>query len=129
MADLFHWYGNDLVPSAGGDLLTIEGTVKGQQSIVRRLLTAALSYIWEVNYGAGLGNFIGKAIPASSVAAVIRAQMYLEVAVSQTPPPVVTVTAISNGFNVVIQYVDGQTGAPSVLNFQVTPDPDNGNAA
>lgn len=120
MADLFHWYGNDLVASPSGDLATIEGTVKGQQAVLRRLLTIVQSYIWETNYGAGLSQYIGNAASSKTIEGVIRAQLYLESAVAQNPVPVVVVSPITGGFNIVIQYVDAATGAPSVLNFSVT---------
>lgn len=119
MADLFHWFGNDLVASPNGDLQTIDGTVKGQQAIVRRLLTIAQSYIWEINYGAGLSQFIGKTSTAKNIEGVIRAQLYLEADVAQNPVPIVVVTPISSGFNIVIQYVDAGNGS-TVLNFNVT---------
>ena len=78
MADLFHWFGNDLQVDPSGDLLTVEGTVKGQQSIVRRLLTAAFGYIFEITYGAGLSAFIGTPTALAAVEGVIRSQLYLE---------------------------------------------------
>lgn len=119
MADLFHWFGNDLQVSPNGDLLTVSGTVGGQQAVIRRLLTATLSYPWEPTYGAGLSSFIGTPSSLKIVEGVIRSQLYLEQAVSQNPPPVITVTAITNGLNVVIQYADANTGAPAALNFNV----------
>jgi hypothetical protein len=125
MADLFQWFGNDLVAASNGDLQVIEGTVKGEQAVVRRLMTPVLSYIWEPGYGAGLGQYIGNAASAAAIQGVIRSQLYLEASVSQNPTPTISVTPISNGFNVVIQYVDAQTGAPAVLNFSVTPPDDN----
>lgn len=119
MADLFHWFGYDLQAAPNGDLLVVSGTVAGQQSVVRRLLTKVLGYIFETTYGAGLSDFVGSASSLSTVEGVIRSQLYLEQAVSQNPSPVVTVSPIANGLNVVIQYNDAQTGTPSVLNFNV----------
>jgi hypothetical protein len=117
--DLFHWFGNDLEASPSGDLLLSSGTVNGQQNLIRRLMTPAQAYIFEVTYGAGLSQFIGTPTALLVVQGLIRAQLYLEQAVAQTPTPSVTVTAIANGLNVVIQYVDAQTGAPAMLNFNV----------
>lgn len=119
MADLFHWFGNDLQSSPNGDLQVVSGTVNGQQSLIRRLMTITQAYIFEVTYGAGLSSFIGTPTSLQTVEGVIRSQLYLEQAVAQTPTPVVTVSAIANGLNVVIQYVDAQTGAPAMLNFNV----------
>jgi hypothetical protein len=118
-ADIFHWFGYDLQVAPNGDLAIVNGTVAGQQSIVRRLLTKVLGYIFETTYGAGLSDYIGSALSLGAVEGVIRAQLYLEQSVSQNPSPVVTVSPIAGGLNVVIQYSDAQTGAPSVLNFNV----------
>lgn len=121
MADLFHWYGQDLSADSSGDLMTVEGTVKGQQFVIRRLLTVPLTYIWDIIFGGGLSTYIGTPTGAATIDGVIRTQLFLEPAVSQTPIPVITVTPISSGLNVVIQYVDDDTGAPAVLNFNVVP--------
>jgi hypothetical protein len=120
MADLFHWFGSDLVASPNGDLQTIEGTVKGQQAVLRRLLTIAGTYIWEITYGAGLPAYLGNTTDAKTLQGIIRAQLYFEASVSQNPIPVINVTPITGGFNIVIQYVDAASGAPAVLAFNVT---------
>ena len=119
MADLFHWIGNDLSPASNGDLATVEGTVKGQQFLVRRLLTNPGTYIFELLYGAGLASYIGTPTGVAAVKAIVTSQLYLEKSVSQTPQPTVSVTAITNGVNVIVQYVEADTGAPVVLNFNV----------
>lgn len=121
MADLFEWYGQDLQVDPSGDLLTVEGTVKGQQLVIRRLLTVALTYIWQPSYGAGLSTYLGTPSTGKTIEGVIRTQLYLEQAVSQSPIPTIIVTTISSGLNVIIQYVDAQTGAPAILNFNVSP--------
>lgn len=119
MAELFHWFGNDLQVSPSGDLATVEGTVKGQQLVVKRLLTKVQGYIFELPYGAGLAAYIGTATAPQTIEAIVRAQLLIETSVAKTPVPTVTVTPISNGLNIIIQYVDAQTGAPAMLNFNV----------
>lgn len=119
MADLAHWFDQDLQVSATGDTLTIDGTLLGQQRVLRRLLTNPGDYIWEPTYGAGLPAYVGQALDAGSLQALILTQMLLESAVSQTPPPVVTVKAITGGVFAQILYVDSDTGKQVNLSFDV----------
>jgi hypothetical protein len=119
--DLAHWFGQDLNVSASGDLLTVDGTAKGQQRILRRLLTNPGDYIWEPTYGAGLASKIGQPFDADACEAIIRSQLFLEPVVSRTPAPVISVTQITNGLYVQIQYTDSDTGQIVPLSFSVTP--------
>jgi hypothetical protein len=119
--DLAHWFGQDLNAAASGDLLTVDGTAKGQQRVLRRLLTNGGDYIWEVAYGAGLAAKIGQPFDASACEAVIRSQIFLEACVSRTPAPVISVSEIANGLFVQIQYTDSDTGQIVPLSFTVTP--------
>ena len=127
-ADLAHWFGQDLNVAASGDLLTVSGTVKGQQRILRRLLTngpiapaLAGDYIWEPSYGAGLAAKIGQPFDADACRALIRAQLALEPVVAQSPAPSITVSQVESGLYVQIKYVDSDTGQLVPLSFQVTP--------
>jgi hypothetical protein len=54
------------------------------------------------------------------VEAVLRAQMFMEACVSQTPPPTVQVSQITNGLSINISYFDAQTADPVYLAFSVT---------
>ena len=54
-------WGGDLTINATGDLQLSTGTQLGQQRVLRRLLTNAADYIWQPDYGAGLGQFVGAA--------------------------------------------------------------------
>lgn len=119
--DLAHWFGQDLNVAASGDLLTADGTAKGQQRILRRLLTNPGDYIWEPTYGAGLAAKIGLPFDASAVEAIIRSQLFLEAAVARSPAPVISVVQITNGLSVAIQYADSDTGQIVPLSFNVTP--------
>jgi hypothetical protein len=122
MADLAHWFDDDLQVSATGDLLTIDGTVLGQQRVVRRLLTNPGSYIWHPEYGAGLPSYVGQTLDKDAIGALILSQLLLESAVSQSPPPQVTVTPITGGVFVQILYVDSDTGKQVNLSFDVFPE-------
>ena len=119
--DLAHWFGQDLNVAASGDLLTVDGTLKGQQRVLRRLLTNPGDYIWEPTYGAGLASKIGQPFDAEACAALVKSQIFLEAAVSRIPAPTITVTQISNGLFVSIAYTDSETGSPVALSFSVTP--------
>jgi hypothetical protein len=119
--DLAHWFGQDLNAAASGDLLTVDGTVKGQQRVLRRLLTNPGDYIWEPTYGAGLASKIGQPFDAAACEALVQAQMFLEPAVAKSPAPVISVTEITNGLFVSISYTDSDTGQVVPLSFSVTP--------
>jgi hypothetical protein len=121
--DLYHYYGNDLTVSNLGDLATVSGITLGQQRILRRLLTPPGSYIWELNYGAGIGSYVG--LPLDSVLlkqiqGVITQQMLLETSVAQTPPPIINLTANQNMLFCNIQYTDAPTKTLQVLSFNVS---------
>lgn len=120
-ADLAHWFGQDLNASASGDILTVNGTARGQQRVLRRLLTNPGDYIWEPTYGGGLAAKIGEPFSAPAMVALIRSQMALESVVARDPAPIINVAQVSNGFYVQIQYVDSDTGETVPLNFTVTP--------
>lgn len=119
--DLAHWFGQDLNVAASGDLLTVDGVTKGQQRVLRRLLTNPGDYIWEPTYGAGLASKIGQPFDAAACAALVKSQIYLEPSVARDPAPVITVTQLTNGLFVSIAYTDAQTGQPNLLRFDVTP--------
>lgn len=119
--DLAHWFGQDLNVAASGDLLTVDGTVKGQQRVLRRLLTNPGDYIWEPSYGAGLAAKIGQPFDAATCEALVKAQIFLEPAVARDPAPVISVTQIADGLFVSIQYTDSDTGQIVPLSFSVTP--------
>ena len=120
MPDIYEYVGDDIQTSPTGDLATVEGTLEGQQRVLRRLLTAPGSYIWHPTYGAGLGQFIGKPQTAAQIQGIVRAQMLLEASVAQNPAPTVSVTFTPSGvFTVNIGYVDAQTGTSLTLSFDV----------
>lgn len=124
LADLYNYIGADLLPSATGDLQTATNTLRGQQRVLRRLLTNPGDYIFHPTYGAGLPRYIGQPADVPKLTALIRGQMLLEDAVAQNPAPVVTVTPIANaaggGFFVSIKYVDAPSGQPVTLDFNVS---------
>jgi hypothetical protein len=117
--DLAHFIGSDLTVAASGDLLTVDGILKGRQRVLRRLLTNKGAYIWEAAYGGGLAAQIGQPFDAEAVQAVIQAQIFLEASVARSPAPTISVTEIPNGLVVSISYIDSETGAVVPLSFDV----------
>lgn len=132
MKDLAHFIGGDIAVSATGDLQTVEDALKGQQRILRRLLTNPLrkdssgnpisqaDYIWHPDYGAGLGWYIGRTLNISEIRAVIRSQILLESCVAKSPEPVITLKEIPNGISCKLQYNDANSKTAQTLSFDVT---------
>jgi hypothetical protein len=92
MYDIFLEWGGDLVVGISGDLALATGSDVTSQRVCRRLLTNSGDYLWNLDYGGGLAQFVG--IPANPVdiEAVIMDQLLLETAVPTTPAPQVTTT-------------------------------------
>jgi len=123
MPDLSHQWGSDLSAGATGDLVTSEGSLLGQQRLLRRLLTNPGDYIWQLDYGAGLSRFIGLPGNALQIRALIRSQIFKEPIVARDPEPVINVDlsaeAMSGLAYVQIRYVDASTGETQILSFSV----------
>jgi len=123
MFDLSHQWASDLSTGPTGDLALVNGSTLGQQRVLRRLMTNPGDYIWHMNYGAGLAQFIGQPCNASQIQAIIRSQIFKEATVARTPEPVITVQSdqISGAGSVYVQirYVDAATGQTQVLSFSV----------
>jgi phage baseplate assembly protein W len=120
MGDFSHNFGSDFDLNASGDLLYVTGDAEAQQHIIKRLLTAAGAYIWRLDYGAGLGQFVGQPANATAIVNVIRSQIFQEATVAQVPEPVVTINVNPNDtVGVTINYYDAVSGAASVLSFSL----------
>lgn len=120
MADLSHLRGSDLQIGPTGDLAIATGATETQQRILRRLLTNAGDYIWQLAYGGGLPAMVGKTVDGQAIAAIVRAQCLAETAIAPTPEPVVTATATPDGtVTVSVQYTDATTGTAQLLSFPV----------
>ena len=120
MTDLAHNIGADLSLSAGGDLATSTGTQAGQERVLRRLLTNSGDYLWSLDYGAGLPSMIGQPAAPTRIAAIARAQMMQEAAVSRSPAPSADVTSDNAGTVMLhIRYADAATGDTATLSVPV----------
>ncbi len=131
MNDLDQYFGSDISLTNTGDLMPVSGTAKGQQRIVRRLMTNPATmnpdgstnvgdYLWHQDYGAGLPAKIGTVFNEAELRALIRGQMLLESCVAKSPEPQIGVQKIANGIAVSIIYNDAQTNAQQYLSFDVT---------
>ena len=120
MPELTHLWGTDLAVGPTGDLAVVTGTNAGQQRVLRRLLTNPGDYIWQLDYGAGLAQFIGQPGGESAIRAAIRGQIFKEQAVARTPEPLIDVQFANTGaVYVQIRYADATTGATQILSFTV----------
>ena len=117
MADIAHVIGCDLTISSTGDLSLVDTSLWTQQRVLRRLITNAGDYIWQLSYGGGLAAMVGATISAQQAAAIIRKQMSLEAAISSLPEPRVVIQS-DQGTTVfaTVSYQDAQTGTSQTLN-------------
>src|SRR5579884_3074560 len=115
MADVGHYFSGDLQLGAAGDLLAVDSFLESNQRILRRLLTNAGDYLWQPKYGAGLPARIGAPRDDAETESLIRAQMYLEQSVSQSPVPQIAASPIPNGLDVKIRYVEVDSNQPTTL--------------
>lgn len=121
--EIGQYFGNDINLSASGDLLDVNGSLRTQQRLLRRLLTSPGSYIWHLNYGAGLGRFVGVNLSrqkSDEIKSLITSQLYLEESVAKQPAPVITLASVDGTtLSCRIIYYDAVTQAPFTLSFTV----------
>jgi hypothetical protein len=120
MHDIFHEWGTDLTVGSSGDLAVSTDTDMINQRVCRRLLTNAGDYLWNLDYGGGLAQFVGAPADTGDIEAIVRDQLELESAIPTTPAPQVSVRVVdaANGYVVAsIAYADPSTMAPVQLNI------------
>lgn len=120
MADLSLQFGGDLSIGPTGDLAVADMQGLTQQRVLRRLLTNPGDYIWQLNYGAGLGQFVGRPGVPDLISGVIRTQMQLEPQVMQSPAPTVSASVSDDGTVMAsVSYVDAATDQTALLSFSI----------
>lgn len=120
MWDAASVWGGDLAISAGGDVALTNGAPLSEQRVLRRLLTNSAAYLWHLDYGAGLGAYVGTTATINTIGGVVRAQMRLEQSVSQATPPTVATQGLSPGcIGVSISYLLAPDNTTQVLSFSV----------
>jgi hypothetical protein len=128
--DINHLWGNDIAAGSSGDLATVDGAVRNQQRILRRLLTNPQAinadgsitpgdYAQHTDYGAGLPQYVGALYDPAKIRARIRGQMLLEDSVARMPEPQIDVQQIDQGISCSIIYTDTTTGTSQTLSFNV----------
>ena len=122
MNDIFHSWGGDLQVGSGGDLAISTGSDVITQRVLRRLLTNPGGYLWNLDYGGGLAQFVGANADHAYISGVVTTQLALESAVPTTPPPTVSVSIVNaaNGYVVAnISYADPNSSTPVQLSLPV----------
>ncbi|MDE8348943.1 MAG: hypothetical protein POG74_05585 [Acidocella sp.] len=120
MSDFSLWFGGDLSVGPTGDIALADNSVLAEQRVLRRLLTNAGDYIWQLGYGAGLGQFVGRPGAPAIIAGITRTQMLLEAGVAATPAPVIVAdSAVDGTVNLAVQYADANTAAVRSLSFSI----------
>ncbi len=123
MADAWHRFGGDLSIGPTGDIGCALGATMVQQRLLRRLLTNPGDYVWNPDYGAGLGRFVGDPVDLARIQAVVRGQVLREAAVARRPEPEIDVAADRVGtVSVQIRYAEADTGVTRSLAFTVSGD-------
>ena len=119
MYDLSLDWEADLVVASGGDLDLSVGSDTISQRVFRRLLTNPGDYIWNLDYGGGLAQFVGLPCSPADIEAVVRTQLALESALPPTPAPQVSAAIVdaANGYVLAtITYADPATNSSIQLN-------------
>jgi hypothetical protein len=108
LADLAHFWGQDITSGPTGDIGTVERSDRTSQRLIRRLLTnpGGADYLWQPDYGAGLPALIGQPLDLGALDALIRGQIALEPSVAQSPAPVIELTPVQGGVSISVSYVD-----------------------
>lgn len=117
--DIGHVWGQDLQVGPTGDLARVNEATRTQQRILRRVLTALGSYLFEPTYGAGLPQKIGQALNIGEVKGIIRGQMLLEPSVASIQS--IEVVPIQGGVSVKVRYTSLPDKQPVVLTFSYAP--------
>ena len=117
--DLSHTVGFDLSFDATGDLQLTQGREKGQQRLLRRLLTDTGTYLFHLDYGAGLPAQVGEQMDRQRLQTLIRRQLSQEVGIAVQPAPEMTVVPARDGVSVSLRYWEVATSQSVALSFQL----------
>lgn len=121
MGDLSLGWQSDLEIGPTGDFVIASGAQATQQRLVRRLLTNPGEYIWQLDYGAGLGQYVGQPMQPLHLRAIIRGQLLREATVVRTPEPSISLStqteASAGTLYVSIRYLEASTLETQVLDL------------
>ncbi|GBR54796.1 phage tail protein [Neokomagataea thailandica NBRC 106555] len=85
MSSINHIFGGDLILSDRSVSL-VSGIEETKQRLLRRLLTIAGEYIWQLDYGAGLPKLVGEIVDKEGLEAIIRQQIINDPGIDVTKP-------------------------------------------
>ena len=120
-ADVDHWVGDDLGLSNSNGIGSVNSITKGQQRILRRILTNPGDYKWHPNYGAGVLKYVGQANgKLDEIKGLIISQAQLEKGVAQLPSPTVEFTVSGDYVTANVEYTDLDSGSRQFLSFTVS---------
>lgn len=113
----------DIRLSPAGDIELVTTERLTRQRIIRRLATPRQDYLWALNYGAGLGEFVGQPTDVRAIEAIVQMQLKNESAVALSPPPIVQVgtsaVAARGGLTLGIQYTDAESETAQSVSLSV----------
>jgi hypothetical protein len=113
-------WGGDLSVGPTGDIGAAPAVVEIQQRLIRRLLTNQGAYVWHIDYGAGLGSFVGQPLSADLIQSTVLNQIQNEQLIGMSPSPTIqidqgSIESLSTA-SITIQYqIIGSTTAISVV--------------
>ena len=120
MADLQHLWSSDLSVDASGDIALTDGSDEVRERVIRRLMTSVSEYVWHVEYGACLPQWVGEVADGARIASLVRSQMLLDEAVSRVPEPEVTVAVGDDGLVFLgVTYTDAADGSARRVEFAI----------
>jgi hypothetical protein len=117
MADLYHYWSDDLQQGSSGDLRPVAGLEESEQRVIRRLMTSPGELVFHPTYGAGLPAHVGDTMNLFEIESLIISQIGLESSVADTPQPTVTLVAGLNTLSVQIKYTESSTTTARLLSF------------
>jgi hypothetical protein len=109
-------WGDDLSVGSSGDINVAPASIEVQQRLIRRLLTNPGDYVWHVEYGAGLGNYVGQQYSPNLIEGAVLNQIQLEPLIAATPAPLVRTELSRTGpfstISLSVQYQVSGASAP-----------------
>jgi hypothetical protein len=113
-------WGGDLSIGPSGDIGVSQVQTNVQQRVIRRLLTNPGDYIWHIDYGAGLGSYVGEPYSPTFIEGTILNQLQHEALVATTPAPTIETDQLgpssSSASSIKVQYqVAGTAVSQSVF--------------
>lgn len=115
-------FGSDLTVNEKGGLSLVDGLDETNQRIIRRLLTPLRDYIWHLDYGAGLPEFVGQVRSKPNfqkIKSLVISSVLKEETVSKTPNPEVDFNIIADGISCTIKYTSSVNDKSYILTFPV----------